>query len=232
MSDTRDVRTSAPPLLPVFRSRLVGDLLALLMLDPERRWTADELAQRTGAAYPTLTRELRRLGDAGLLTSEGVGRSNLWRANERNPHFRTLSQLVAASFGPPQVLAEEFENVSGIEDLYIYGSWAARASGESGPTPGDIDVLVLGRPTRADVYDAAQRAERRLGHEVNPTIRRTKEWAAADDGFAKQVKASPMFRVEGPWRTYDPGDAEMEAGRGGDRANARAARAQPRTRRR
>ena len=189
------MRTSAPPLLPVFRSRLVGDLLALLLLDPDRRWATDELAERTGSAYPTLTRELRRLGEAGLLTTESVGRSNLWRANDRNPYFRPLSQLVAASFGPPQVLAEEFRDVTRVDDLYIYGSWAARAAGEPGPTPGDVDVLVLGRPTRVAVFDAARRAEQRLGHEVNPTIRPTHEWATADDGFATQVKASPMFRV-------------------------------------
>src|SRR5438045_4141250 len=105
------MRPPPPPLLPVFRSRLIGDLLALTLLDPERRWTSDELAERTGGAYPTVTRELRRLGDAGILTSDAVGRSRLWRANEHHPHYRTLAELVAASFGPPQVIAEEFRDV-------------------------------------------------------------------------------------------------------------------------
>jgi DNA-binding transcriptional ArsR family regulator len=226
------VQTSAPPLLPVFRSRLVGDLLALTLLDPERRWTTDELATRTGATYPTLTRELRRLGQAGLLATEGVGRSNLWRANDRNPHFRALTELVAGSFGPPQVLAEEFGDVPGIDDLYIYGSWAARAGGEPGPVPRDIDVLVLGRPSRRAVYDAARRAEGRLGREVNPTIRPVKEWREADDGFARQLKSSPMFRVDGPWSAYAPGDAEVEAGRGDNRANAGTTRPRSRASRR
>ncbi len=201
------MRPAPPPLLPVFRSRLVGDLLALILLDPERRWTAEELADRASGAYPTVTRELRRLGDAGIVLSDAVGRSRLWRANDRNPHFRPLSQLLAASFGPPQILAEEFRNVSGVDDLLIYGSWAARASGEPGPTPRDVDLLVLGSPSRSDVYDAARRAEQRLGREVNPTIRPTEQWCDADDGFAQQVKSSPMFAVDGPWRSYASHDA-------------------------
>lgn len=201
------MRTPAPPLLPVFRSRLVGELLALILANPERRWMAEELVARTGGAYPTVTRELRRLHTADLIVGEAVGRSKLWRANERNPLYRQLSRLAAASFGPPQVLAEEFQDLAGVEDLFVYGSWAARAAGEPGPTPGDIDVLVLGRPSRRDVYDAARRAEERLGYQVNPTIRPADEWAKADDGFAQQVKTSPMLPVEGPWRPYAPGDA-------------------------
>src|SRR4051794_17446633 len=108
------VRTPPPALLPVFRSRLVGDLLALMLTDPERRWTAGELASRTSAAYPTVTRELRRLHEAQLVRSEAVGRSKLWLANDRNPHFQALARLAASSFGPPQVLAEELAELPGI----------------------------------------------------------------------------------------------------------------------
>ena len=78
-------------------------------------------------------------------------------------------QLAIMAFGPPLVIGEEFGSVDGIEAIYIYGSWAARQRGEPGPTPNDIDVLVIGRPDRDEIYDAAQRAQRRLGREVNVT---------------------------------------------------------------
>jgi DNA-binding transcriptional ArsR family regulator len=214
----------------VFRSRLVGDLLALLLLDPTRRWTAEELAERIQAPYPTVTKELRRLTQAGLLQTETIGRTKLVRADESNPYFRPLADLIALSFGPPLVIAEEFGKVDGIEDLYIYGSWAARAAGEPGHTPNDIDVLVLGRPDRDDLYDAATRAERRLGREVNTTIRTPEQWRKADDAFARQVRSSPMIAVTRPWQPYAPADAEVAKGRTDHRAAARsrAARARPR----
>ena len=217
------MRPSSPPLLPVFRSRLVGDLLSLILLDPTKKWTANDLALRTAAPYPTVTKELRRLTDAGLLRSETLGRTKLVWAKDDNPYFRPLSELVLLSFGPPMIIAEEFENVRGIDDLYIFGSWAARAAGNPGRTPHDVDVLVLGRPDRDEVYDAADRAQRRLGREVNTTIRAADQWRDAKDGFSRNVKASPMLPVPGPWRAYAPDDAEMEEGRGSHRTPPRGA---------
>jgi len=173
----------------------VGDLLALTLLNPERVWRTGELADRTGNPYPTVSRELRRLGQADILVSETVGRSRLWRANTANPNYRPLSRLVGTSFGPAQVVAEEFSEIEGVDEVMIYGSWAARSSGEPGPAPHDIDVLVLGRPARTAVYGAAQRAEQRLGLEVNAATRPSEGWANADDGFAEHVKASPLVRV-------------------------------------
>jgi predicted nucleotidyltransferase len=220
-SDTTDMRPTSPPLLPVFRSRLVGDLLSLLFPDPAKKWTADDLARRTGSPYATVTKELRRLTAAGLLRTETLGRTKLVWADEDNPYFRPLSELVLQSFGPPLVIAEEFEKVEGIADLYIYGSWAARAAGDPGRTPHDVDVLVLGTPDRNDVHDAADRAERRLGREVNTTIRTPQQWNEAKDAFSRNVKSKPMLHVPGPWDAYAPEHAEVAEGRARRGAPAR-----------
>jgi hypothetical protein len=60
-------------------------------------------------------------------------------------------------------------------------------------------VLVVGDVDRDEVYDAARRAEHRLGREVNPTIRTASAWKRADDAFATTVKDSPMLALPGPW---------------------------------
>lgn len=127
-----------------------------------------------------------------------IGRTKLLSANEANPYLRPLSQLAIMAFGPPIVVAEEFEAVDGIETICLYGSWAARYHGELGPTPNDIDVLVIGRPDRDDVDDAARRAQERLGREVNVTQRTRKQWETATDGFSQQVRSSPMVEVPYP----------------------------------
>lgn len=199
--------TPAPPLLPIFRSRLQGELLALTLADPDRQWTNDELAERTGEPYPTVATEVRRLEEADLLTATTVGRTKLLSANPDSPYLRPLAQLATMAFGPPTVIAEEFAAVDGIEAIYIYGSWAARYQGEAGPSPQDIDVLVLGRPDRDEVFDAAQRAQQRLGREVNVTQRTRRQWETATDGFTEQVRSAPMIEVP-----YPPRDAEVEQG--------------------
>lgn len=196
------MRAPAPPLLPIFRSQLQGELLALVLADPSRPWTIDELAERTREPYQTVATEVRRLQEADLLVATTVGRTKLLSANEANPYHRPLSQLATMAFGPPLVIGEEFASVDDIDAIYVYGSWAARYHGEPGPSPNDIDVLVIGRPDRDDVYDAAQRAQRRLGREVNITQRTRKQWDNATDGFSEQVRRSPMVEVPYP-RSHD-----------------------------
>jgi predicted nucleotidyltransferase len=196
------MRAPAPPLLPIFRSQLQGELLALVLADPARQWTIDELAERTGEPYQTVATEVRRLEEAELLEATTVGRTKLLSANEASPYLRPLSQLATMAFGPPTVIGEEFATIDGIETIYIYGSWAARYQGQRGPAPNDIDVLVIGRPDRDEVYDAARRAQQRLGREVSVTQRTRKQWDAATDGFSEQVRSSPMVEVPYP-RSHD-----------------------------
>jgi hypothetical protein len=50
----------------------------------------------------------------------------------------------------------------------IYGSWASSYEGIAGRAPHDVDVLVIGEVPRRYLYEAAERAEQRLGLPVNP----------------------------------------------------------------
>lgn len=187
------MRTSAPALLPLFRSRLQGDLLARILLT-EDDLSVSDLARSLGAPVATVQREVQRLEDAGLLATRRVGRARLVRADSENPAVLPLSQLVMLAFGPRQVIAEEFASV-GAERVAIFGSWAARYSGEPGRPPGDVDVLLVGRPNRDDVYDAAERSQGRLGRPVNTTVVSQARWIAADEPFLKQLKRRPMVTV-------------------------------------
>jgi predicted nucleotidyltransferase len=86
--------------------------------------------------------------------------------------------------------------VTGIDAAYIYGSWAARYAGEAGKRPvGDIDVLVLGKPDRDDLYEALAQAERRLGRPVQATVRGA-DWLASGSGaFHQTVTSCPMLEL-------------------------------------
>jgi hypothetical protein len=63
---------------------------------------------------------------------------------------------------PTTVIGQEFD-LAGAERVVIYGSWAARYHGAPGMPPNDVGPLVVGAVEPADVYDAADRAEVRLG---------------------------------------------------------------------
>lgn len=79
--------------------------------------------------------------------------------------------------------------------MLIYGSWAERYNGATGAPPNDIDVLVVGGVPRADLYDAADRAQARLGMQVNPVMRTVEQWRDDADPLLVQIKASPTVDV-------------------------------------
>jgi len=122
------MRTPAPPLLAVFRSQLQGELLARVMLGPEGA-TITDLANDLGAPVSTVQREVDRLERAGILRTQRHGRGRIVSLNHANPAVRPLLELVAITFGPRQVVEEEFVGLSGIDALYLFGSWAARYLG-------------------------------------------------------------------------------------------------------
>jgi hypothetical protein len=166
-----------------------------MFAEPAVEWTAEDLAQRTGHPRHTIANELRRLESADLVTSRMIGRSKLLRANAASPYFEPLARLAIMSFGPPLVIQEEFRSLSNVEQIFIYGSWAARYAGERGPAPRDVDVLIIGVPDRDATYDAARRAERRLGREVNVSIQDTERWHNGTDGFTRQLRSSPRVEI-------------------------------------
>lgn len=190
------MQVEPPPLLPLLRSRLQAELLTLILLNPHREWTMSELARRTGAHVSTAWREVNRAEQAGVAASRSVGRTRLVQAAE-GPLTEALTDLLLRSFGPRQVIAEEFAGLSGVDEVFLFGSWAARYLGEPGRAPADVDVLVVGAPDRDAVDLAGQRATERLGREVNVTIRSQKWWEAGTDGFHREVKRRPLVPVMG-----------------------------------
>ena len=133
--------------------------------------------------------------EAGLLRRRNVGRSAMVQANPNNRLVEPLAEVLFLSWGPLQVVADEFSSLDGAERVLIFGSWAARYLQRPGPPPGDVDVLVVGGPARESVYDAADRAERRLGMPVNPVIRAADAWRDAVDPLIQQIQSGPFAVV-------------------------------------
>ncbi len=192
------MRSAAPALLPVFRSRLQADILATLLLHPGREYSVTELAKTLGTPLSTVHGEAQRLVTAGLLVQRHVGRSALLQANARNRMISPLTELLMLSWGPQHVVAEEFANLDGAEQVLIFGSWAARYHQQPGPPPHDLDILVVGTPARDAVYDAADRSERRLGMPVNPVIRTSSAWHDRADPLLQQIQSGPVVFVLAP----------------------------------
>jgi len=181
-------------LAPIFRSALQARVL-LHVLTSDEGVTAADLARRLGAPEPTVSREARRLLDAGLLQGERVGRAVVLRAAQDNPATAPLRQLLVVTYGPARLLEQALAGIAGITQAYVHGSWAARFHGETGKSPGDVDVLVVGQPDRGAVDAALDGLEAQLGREVNVTYVSPQRWAGADDPFVTTVRSRPLVEL-------------------------------------
>lgn len=150
-------------------------------------WVVEVTSRRKGRAWPAPA-----LWIAGAVKS--AVRCRHERANPDHPAATALTQLLEVTFGPKAVIAEEFA-IPHAEQVVIFGSWAARYAGQAGPPPHDIDVLVVGKVNRADLYEAADRAQARLGLEVNPVVRSVRQWENPADALVAQIKASAFVVV-------------------------------------
>ncbi len=187
------MRTEAPALLPIFRSQAQAELLTWLYLHPGQQFSLTDLARRVGASVPTVHREAERLVESRLVTETILGRNRMLSANLGHPAAESLGRLLEVTFGPRQVVAEEFAGVPGADRVLIFGSWAARYAGETGHAPNDIDVMVIGDAVeRADLYAAGDRAQDRLGIPVNPVTRTHEQWEDPSDRLSAQLRTQPL----------------------------------------
>jgi DNA-binding transcriptional ArsR family regulator len=190
------MRSGAPGLLPILRSQHLAEMLTLLLLHPDTEYTLSELAAQLSLPLSTVQREADRLTGSGLIRDRRVGRARLLAADPDSRYTRPLTELVSLAFGPQFVVGEEFGEL-GVAAVAIYGSWAARHAGITGPAPNDVDVMVIGDVPRSDLYEAAERAEQRLGLPVNPVLRSRERWLADADPLVQQIRASPVVWVAG-----------------------------------
>ena len=133
----------------------------------------------------------------GLASTEKRGQSVEVRVCADTPAFRPLAELLALTYGPVVVIPQHLSGISGIDQAFIYGSWAARRAGEPGDAPADIDVLLIGNPPRGAVNEAARLAGASLGREVNVRIVSTAAWeAASTDPFLRTLTERPIVSLE------------------------------------
>jgi len=172
-------------------------VLSTLLLHPEVSLHVHELARRTGASAGSLHRELRTLAELGVLLRQEVGRQVHYRANPSSPVFAELAGLLRKTAGLADVLRNALLPLGKKVALaFVFGSVAAGSE----RLGSDVDVMVLGSASFADLARALAQAQEALGREINPTVMAPRDFArklAAGDGFARSVAKGPRIWLMG-----------------------------------
>ncbi len=172
-------------------------VLATLLMHPERRWFASDLARGIGAPKTSLQRELKNLYRAGIIHRWVEGKHVYYQADSTCPFFPELRGLMTKTAGLVDVLVDALKPFAkAISVAFIYGSIpAGQEDSES-----DVDVMVVGKVGLSDLAIPLRRASQTLGRDVHATTLSTKEFAskAAQKGeFIPVVLGRPKLFIVG-----------------------------------
>jgi predicted nucleotidyltransferase len=163
-------------------------VLGMLFGQPDRSFFATELINMLGVGSGAVQRELARLAESGLVTVRKIGTQKHYQANPESPVFHELVGLISKTVGLAEPLRAALAPFADrIKAAFVYGSVAQGSDTASS----DIDLMLISEGlSYADVFEALQVAEARLGRPVNPSLYTPAEWAAklqSGNGFAARV---------------------------------------------
>ena len=172
------------------------DVLALLLLHPERALHVREIGRLTGKVPGTLLRELNRLADAGILTRKTVGNQVQFQADPSCPIFEDLRNILRKTAGIADLLREALATLGKkVQIAFVFGSIAR---GEE-TSRSDIDVLVIGTASLESVVKVLAPLQARLQREINPVVASKREIHSkllARDRFMSRIALEPkMFLI-------------------------------------
>ena len=177
-----------------YRRRVLG----LLLLHPDEAFHVREIARLTGTVAGTLHKELSRLATAGVLFKRPQGNQLLYQANRDCPVFEELASILRKTSGLVDVLAEGLWPLADkINVALVFGSMA---SGKANAAS-DVDLLILGDVSFAEVVRCLHPLQQLLGREINPKIYTMAEWQQMlkeQQGFVREVIEKPkLFLIGG-----------------------------------
>jgi predicted nucleotidyltransferase len=144
-----------------------------------------------------MQRELKRLSEAGIILRQVRGRQVFYQANRQCPIFPELQGLLVKTVGVADILRKALAALADrIQVAFLYGSMVKG----SARSASDVDVLVIGEITFAELVAALCPAQERLGREVNPSVYPRKEFCgklAQHHHFLTSVLKEPKVFLVG-----------------------------------
>jgi uncharacterized protein len=171
-------------------------VLALLYGHPTEAFYLRQIAQIAGTGLGAAQREMGHLTAAGIVARRVSGRQVYFQANQKSPIFADLRNIVVKTFGVADLLRFALEELAGrIRVAFVYGSLARGQENDSS----DVDVMVVGDATFAEVVSVLAPCQEKLGREINPTVYPGQEFRSRltrDHPFLREVlRQTKLFLI-------------------------------------
>lgn len=167
------------------KSRLRKALLGYFFTNIDARHYLRQVALILGQDPGNLSKELARLENLGIFSSQMSGKQKYYFLNKQYPLFSELKSVIFKTIGVEGALKEIVASIPGIEKALIYGSYAAGNE----DTASDIDVLLVGKFKEDGLLEKISSLEDQLYREINYTVYSPLE-------FARKSKQKGSFLSE------------------------------------
>ncbi|MCK9266190.1 nucleotidyltransferase domain-containing protein [bacterium] len=171
----------------VLFSKTRGAILGLLYGNTGQFFYLREIVRKTGVGIGAAQRELKQLSGSGIIKRTARGNQVYYQADTDCPVFKELKGLIIKTVGVADILKEALSPLSEkIKAAFIYGSFVQGTERNDS----DVDIMIIGDTTFAEVTSALSDAQTELSREVNPTVYPVKEIQikiAKNHNFVKTV---------------------------------------------
>jgi len=175
-------------------------VLSLLYSHVDEAFYLRQIVRVAGVGLGAVQRELKLLSDAEIIQRIVRGRQVYYQANPQCPVFGELKALVIKTVGIAAIVQAALAPLADrIRIAGIYGS-IARSEEHRGS---DVDLLVVGKVTFAEIVSALDQAQKTINREINPTVYPVDEFQSklsAGHHFLSTIVEKPMFLLFGDKR--------------------------------
>lgn len=177
-----------------FRSKITRRVLEYFFLNPDQNRYINELSDILGLDAGNLYRKLKEMEREGILISEIRGNQKYYALNKKYSLLRELKRTYEVKFGFVNHLKEKLSKLKGIEEAYLFGSYAAGNFQQDS----DIDILLVGSHSSLDAKRIILPLQKLIGREINIIDLSPKELKSLirkKDDFIKNIFSKKTIKL-------------------------------------
>ncbi len=175
-------------------SKVSKALLSHFFLHADDKLYINEIAGKFSLDKRNLVKKLKEYEKEGLFKSEKMGNQVYYSLNKKYPLYNEYRKIILKTVGIENNLREILKGQKGINEVYIFGSYAADKMDSSS----DIDLLVIGAIGTVELHKMMSGLQKSINREinvVNMTEKEYREKKSGNDPFLKNVFKCKKIKI-------------------------------------
>ncbi|MCX6763196.1 MAG: nucleotidyltransferase domain-containing protein [Candidatus Moranbacteria bacterium] len=178
-----------------FKSKITVSLLGYYFLNPEKRHYINELSGILLIDRGNLFRKLNELEKEGILKSEFQGNQKYFYLNKSYPLLEETQKIFEMQFGFERELKKIIEKIEGIQEAYIFGSYAKNSMQQES----DIDILLIGNHSVLEAKRLILPLQNEFKREINIVDLESDDFEKrkkSGDEFIKNIFSEKIIKIK------------------------------------